>query len=104
VFLIADFGWLGLIAFAAAFVVGIRRLRRQPYVALAALAVTGSGFFLSLHAWGSSMTMWVLLLGFALWVPTNGDVNGVMKVTARRDESRAAASNDPSENAAARPL
>lgn len=94
VFLIADFGWLGLIAFAAAFAVGIRGLRRQPYVALAALAVTGSGFFLSLHAWGSSMTMWVLLLGFALWVPTDGDVGNAAKANARRGGSREAASND----------
>lgn len=67
--LVLDFGWFGVAAFVAAFIVGIRGVSRNPAFGLAALAVTGAGFFVSIHAWGSSATFWVLLIGLAAWAP-----------------------------------
>lgn len=66
-FLVVDFGWMGLLLFVLSFVAGIIALRRSGQIGVASVAASGLGFVLSLHAWGSTLTIWLLILALAMW-------------------------------------
>ncbi|WP_454811335.1 O-antigen ligase family protein [Paenarthrobacter nitroguajacolicus] len=62
---IFDFGWPGLIAFAAVSWGLLQSPRLASPYGQAALLVTASGLYLALHAWTGLGTLWWLLAGLA---------------------------------------
>lgn len=63
VYVVLAFGWLGILIFAAASAVAAAALKYAPEVAMSALAITVSGYFVALHAWDTLGPAWYLLLG-----------------------------------------
>lgn len=72
------FGWLGILVFAAASAIAASALKHAPEVAMSALAITVSGYFVALHAWDTLGPAWYLLLGASA---------AAVKVGSRKDGS-----------------
>lgn len=61
-----SFGWIGVLLYVSALLVGAAAIRYDFYVGMSTLLMGIIGLFLALHAWDTIGPLWYLLIGMSL--------------------------------------